>query len=170
MLLLLLSRFSCVRLCATPWIAAYQALPSTGFSRLEYQSGLPFLLQRIFLTQVLNPGLPHCRQTLYCLSHQEGNNWSWQLFPSPGELPHPGIEPMSPVSPALAGGFFTTEPLEASNLLQHQLYSLCSLSNSSLTLKNSSRKMRLFLFYSQAQLKCPGQSGTQQVLNKYFVE
>ena len=29
-----------------------------------------FLLQGIFLTQGLNPGLPHCRQTLYCLSHQ----------------------------------------------------------------------------------------------------
>ena len=28
------------------------------------------LLQGIFLTQRLNPGLPHCRQILYCLSHQ----------------------------------------------------------------------------------------------------
>ena len=27
-----------------------------------------FLLQGIFLTQESNPGLPHCRQTLYCLS------------------------------------------------------------------------------------------------------
>ena len=30
-----------------------------------------FLLQGIFLTQGLNPGLPHYRQTLYRLSHQE---------------------------------------------------------------------------------------------------
>ena len=30
-------------------------------------------------------------------------------FPSPRDLPDPGIEP---VSPALAGGFFTTEPLK----------------------------------------------------------
>ena len=29
-----------------------------------------FLLQRIFPTQGLNPGLPHCRQMLYHLSHQ----------------------------------------------------------------------------------------------------
>ena len=29
-----------------------------------------FLLQQIFLTQGSNPGLPHCRQTLYHLSHQ----------------------------------------------------------------------------------------------------
>ena len=30
-----------VRLFATPWTAAYQAPPSTGFSRQEYWSGLP---------------------------------------------------------------------------------------------------------------------------------
>ena len=33
--------------------------------------------------------------------------WSGLLFPTPGDLPDPGIEPMSPVSPALAGDFFT---------------------------------------------------------------
>ena len=32
---------SCVRLLATPWTAAYQAPPSTGFSRQEYWSGVP---------------------------------------------------------------------------------------------------------------------------------
>ena len=32
--------------------------------------GCYFLLKGIFLTQGLNPGLPHCRQTLYGLSHQ----------------------------------------------------------------------------------------------------
>ena len=32
--------------------------------------GCLFLLQGIFLTQGSNPGLPHCRQMLYCLSHQ----------------------------------------------------------------------------------------------------
>ena len=31
-------------------------------------------------------------------------------FPTPGDLPNPGIEPAAPASPALAGGFFTTEP------------------------------------------------------------
>ena len=46
--------FSRVRLFATPWIVAYQAPPSMGFSRQEYWSGLP--------------------------------------FPSPGDLPNPGIE------------------------------------------------------------------------------
>ena len=56
----------------TPWTVARQAPLSTGFSRQDSWSGLP--------------------------------------FPSPGDLPDPGIEPTSPVSPALAGGFFTAEP------------------------------------------------------------
>ena len=42
LLLLLLSRFSHVRLCATPSMAAHQAPPSLGFSRQEHWSGLPF--------------------------------------------------------------------------------------------------------------------------------
>ena len=32
---------SCVRLCATPWTAAYQAPPTMGFSRQEHWSGVP---------------------------------------------------------------------------------------------------------------------------------
>ena len=42
-IMLLLSRFSRVRLCATPQTAAYQALLSLGFSRQEHWSGSPFL-------------------------------------------------------------------------------------------------------------------------------
>ena len=41
-MLLLLSRFSCVRLYVTPQTAAHQAPPSLGFSRQEHWSGLPF--------------------------------------------------------------------------------------------------------------------------------
>ena len=41
LLLLLLSRFSRVRLWATPWTAAHQGPPSMGFSRQEYWSGVP---------------------------------------------------------------------------------------------------------------------------------
>ena len=41
-LLLLLSRFSCVWLYATPETAAHQAPLSLGFSRQEHWSGLPF--------------------------------------------------------------------------------------------------------------------------------
>ena len=49
LLLLLLSRFSHVRLCATPWTAAYQAPPSMGFSRQEYWSGVPLPSRQLSL-------------------------------------------------------------------------------------------------------------------------
>ena len=42
LLLLLLSHFSLVQLCATPQTAAHQTPPSLGFSRQEHWSGLPF--------------------------------------------------------------------------------------------------------------------------------
>ena len=42
MLLLLLSCFSCVQLCATPWTAAHQAPLSKEFFRQEYWNRLPF--------------------------------------------------------------------------------------------------------------------------------
>ena len=41
-------------------------------------------------------------------SRQE--NWSGLPCPPPADLPNAGIEPESLTSPALAGGFFTTEP------------------------------------------------------------
>ena len=53
LLLLLLSRFSRVRLCATPWTAAYQAPPSMGFSRQEYCSGVP-LPASLFISNTSN--------------------------------------------------------------------------------------------------------------------
>ena len=34
-------------------------------------------------------------------------------FPTPGDLPDPGIEPESPEFPALAGVFFTTAPIHS---------------------------------------------------------
>ena len=37
----MLSRFSCIRLCATPWTAAHQAPLCIEVSRQEYWSGLP---------------------------------------------------------------------------------------------------------------------------------
>ena len=34
--------------------------------------------------------------------------WRGFPFPTPGDLPDPGIEPASPLASALAGGLFTT--------------------------------------------------------------
>ena len=54
-------------------------------------------LQGIFPTQGWNPGLPHCRWILYCLSHQGSPRIvEWQCIPSPGDPPNLAIEPVSP--------------------------------------------------------------------------
>ena len=58
-----------LRLTVNPWTVAHQAPLSMEVSRQEYWSGHS-LLQGSFLTQRLNPGLLHCRQILYPLSHQ----------------------------------------------------------------------------------------------------
>ena len=51
------SHFSCVQLFATPWAIACQAPLSMGFSGKNTGVGCCSLLQRIFPTQGLNPGL-----------------------------------------------------------------------------------------------------------------
>ena len=43
-------------------------------------------------------------------SRQE--HWNGLPFPTPGDLPDPGIEPTSLESPVLAGNFLTAEPPE----------------------------------------------------------
>ena len=47
------------------------------------------------------------RQPPLSMGFSQQGYWSGLPFPPPGHLPEPGIEP---VSPALSGGFFTTEP------------------------------------------------------------
>ena len=79
-LLLLLRRFSCVRLCATPQMAAHQAPLSLGFSRQEYWSGLPFpspmhacVLSRFVVSDSVQPyGQQPTR--LLCPQHSLGKN------------------------------------------------------------------------------------------------
>ena len=58
---------------------------------------------------------PIAHQAPLSMGFSREEYWSGLPFPSPGDLPKPGIEPMSP---ALAGGFFTTKQLEKP-LYQH---------------------------------------------------
>ena len=48
------------------------------------------------------------RQASLSMGFSRQEYWSGLPCPPPGGLPHPGIEPASLMSPALAGGFFTT--------------------------------------------------------------
>ena len=82
---------SCVWPSATPWTAAFQASLSMGFSRQEYWSGLP----------LLSPELQPTKH--FCSGDCRGKNTRvgclFQLEHRGIELP--GIEPTSPVVPAL---------------------------------------------------------------------
>ena len=53
--------------------------------------------------------------------------WRGLPCPPPGDLPNPGIELESPVSPALAGEFFTAEPLGNPKVCTHPLVAKLSL-------------------------------------------
>ena len=68
--------------------------------------GSCLLLQGLFPTQGLNPGLPHCRQILYHLRHQ-GNPkiLEWVAYPSSSRFSPPRSQ--SGVS-CIAGVFFTS--------------------------------------------------------------
>ena len=65
---------SLVQLFAIPWTTACEVPPSMGFPGKSTGVGCHFLLQGIFLTQGLNTGLLHCRQTLYYLKEYEARN------------------------------------------------------------------------------------------------
>ena len=71
----LLSR---VRLCATPWTAAYQAPPSMGFSRQECWSGVP-----------LPSLLPFILRFLLCLSPLHDLSYQYSDSPGSGSSPNP---------------------------------------------------------------------------------
>ena len=68
---------SCVQFFVTPWTIQFMEFSSqnTGVGSLS-------LLQGIFPTQRLNPGLPHCRQILYQLTHQGSPRiLEWVAYP-----------------------------------------------------------------------------------------
>ena len=97
---------------------------SDDFLSTKYQILLPYL-RRIFFSSALS--LRVCMLScfsgvwlfaiLWTVAHQpplsigfsRQEYWSGLPFPSPGDLSELEIELASPVSPALAGGFFTTE-------------------------------------------------------------
>ena len=62
---------------------------------------------QIMFDSFATPGTVVC-QALLSTGFPRQEYWSRLPFPSPGDLPNPGIEPMSP---AMAGRFFTAEPV-----------------------------------------------------------
>ena len=99
----------------TPWTVAHQAPLSIDFFQQETRecvcvlggSGGSWPLDRC-----LPPYLPryqHLKKSKLSFPKKE-KNCSGLPFPSPGDLPDPGIKPSSLASPALAGSFFAIVP------------------------------------------------------------
>ena len=105
LLLLLLSHFSRVRLCATPEMAAHQAPPSLGFSRQEHWSGLPFPSPvhesekwKWSHLVVSDSSRPHGRQPtrlLQSMGFSRQEYWSGVLSPSPMHMLISNLKPLS---------------------------------------------------------------------------
>ena len=94
----------------TSWTIAHQAPLSMEFSRQEYWNGFHSLLQGIFPTQGLNPGLLNCWQFLYHLSYQgSGSAGKEESTCSTGDL---GSIPGLGRSPGEGNGY----PLQYSDL------------------------------------------------------
>ena len=109
---------SCVRPSANPWTAAFQAPPSMGFSRKEYWTGVPLpsplvltrVYQKTFAPWKKSYDKPKVAQSCPTLCNPMDCSlpgissmgffrqefWSGVPFPSPEDLPDPGIEPRSP--------------------------------------------------------------------------
>ena len=66
---------------------------------------MPLCVQSLTCVWLIVAPWTVAHQALLSLEFSRQEYWSGSPFPSPGDLPNPGIEP---VSPELAGGFFTT--------------------------------------------------------------
>ena len=83
---------SAVSNSAAPWTIYSPWNSPVGNTGMSSRS----LLQGIFTTQGLNPGLLHCRRIPYQLSHKGSPRiLEWVPIPPPADLPDPGIEPGS---------------------------------------------------------------------------
>ena len=111
------------RLFVTPWIVACtKLLRPWDFQAKSTGVGCRFLLQGIFPTQGSNPGLSHCRQTLYHPSHHSNSKIS--RSPEKKEL----LEEAHLPGPALAKVFLLlpTAPAPSSRWLGVIEFSSCS--------------------------------------------
>ena len=72
-----------------------------------------------------NSSWPWAHQAPLSMGFSRQEYWSGLPFPSPGDLPNPGIKPMSLESPTLAGRFFTTSTTWEAHTIYWSLPRLC---------------------------------------------
>ena len=98
-------------------------------SKTDVVSALSYRLSRLYASMLSCFSRVQLCETLWTVACQaplsvgfyRQEYWSGLPFPPPGDLPNPGVEPMSLMSPALAGRFLTTLAPPA-NILEYLLY------------------------------------------------
>ena len=105
-----------LNLCPLRWQLDSQPLGHQGSPDISTQSAtIPFALGMrlcvcavVSRVQLFATLWTVARQAPLSMGFSKQEYWSGLPFSSLGDLPDPGIKPTSSVSPALAGGFFTT--------------------------------------------------------------
>ena len=90
----------------TPGNHFYQQKPAVPSTVMAESPSVLFFSRSVISDSFVTPWTVACQAPL-SMGFPGQEYWSGLPFPSPGDLPYPGIEPGSPV---LAGGFLTTVP------------------------------------------------------------
>ena len=120
-------------------------------TRAIFNSSLCICILHVYM---LSPSVMSDSATPWTVAHQAPLSMGFSRqehhselpFPPPGDLPDSGIEPASPVSPALTGGFFTTE----SCILQSLINNCLVLFSKENTGKGRQRRGSYFYFRDQS--------------------
>ena len=95
---------------SSPWTEEPGRLQSKGRTELDMTEATEQRVCVLSCVQLLETPLTVARQAPLSMGFLRQEYWSGLPFPPPEDLPNPGIEPTSPVSPALTGRLFTAGP------------------------------------------------------------
>ena len=108
--------------CVTPWTAAHQAPLSTGFSRQEYWSGVPFpspachnLIEKWFVVVAQNKRRRHSKRTTFLICGQLTRHLLIETFQLSNSFQMPNDNRM--VSTELCGNFLKHVVVRGSALI-----------------------------------------------------
>ena len=94
----------------TVWCVFCQIFPFLYLYMCLYANMYAWVLSRFSCVRLfVTPWTVAC-QAPVSIGFFRQEYWSGLTCPPPGDFPDPGVKPASLMSPALAGGFFTTEP------------------------------------------------------------
>ena len=117
----------------TVWLISHSIMPSRATHIVRNcRISLFFYGWIIFHFIHTHTTLQVCSVVSNSMEFSRQNYWNRLPFPPPGDLPHPGIKPMSLASPALVGGSLTTEPSVCVYVVAQLCPAVCSLVDSRL--------------------------------------